>query len=103
MWTDSTIVLAWLKSYPSKWKTFVANFVTEILENIDNAHWRHIASADNPADCASRGINPDELENHLMWWKGPQWLSQNISDWPKHKNTEYMTKLEERKIVTMNL
>ena len=28
-WSDSTVTIAWLQDYPRKWKTFVANRVTE--------------------------------------------------------------------------
>jgi hypothetical protein len=32
LWTDSTIVLSWLATSASKWKTFVANRVSQIQE-----------------------------------------------------------------------
>ncbi|XP_073946595.1 uncharacterized protein [Choristoneura fumiferana] len=47
-WSDSTIVLAWLKG----------------------------GSKSNPADCASRGLQPKDLIAHPLWWTGPQWLAQ---------------------------
>lgn len=34
-WTDSEVVLAWLNSHPSRWKTFVANRVSDILNVLD--------------------------------------------------------------------
>ncbi|XP_037868491.1 uncharacterized protein LOC119628814 [Bombyx mori] len=34
-WTDSSIVLAWLSGDPHRWKTFVANRVVEIVENVN--------------------------------------------------------------------
>ncbi|XP_072946331.1 uncharacterized protein [Epargyreus clarus] len=57
-WTDSTVVLAWLRSHPSRWKTFVANRVSEILTTMDAHQWSHVRSNDNPADYASRGVLP---------------------------------------------
>ncbi|XP_011252903.1 uncharacterized protein LOC105249275 [Camponotus floridanus] len=54
-WTDSTMVLAWLSSHPSRWKTFVSHRVADIQSQLPNVKWRYIPSADNPADCASRG------------------------------------------------
>ncbi|CAG7822423.1 unnamed protein product, partial [Allacma fusca] len=33
-WTDSTVALHWIKSSPQRWKTFVANRVTEVQENL---------------------------------------------------------------------
>lgn len=70
-WTDSTIVLAWINQHPSRWKTFVANRVTEIQSNLPNAEWHHVATEDNPADCASRGIFGDEIVTQKLWWYGP--------------------------------
>ncbi|XP_046973825.1 uncharacterized protein LOC124540368 [Vanessa cardui] len=52
--TDSEVVLAWLNHHPSRWKTFVANRVSEILQILDTHHWSHVATKKNPADLASR-------------------------------------------------
>ena len=56
LWSDSTITLAWLRSPPSRWKTFVANRVAEVqlLTNPDS--WRYISSKDNPADLITRDV-----------------------------------------------
>ena len=63
-WTDSTIVLNWLDGSPKCFKTYVGNH-----------SWfhpsGHVCSADNPADCASRGLYTSELLNHSLWWNGP--------------------------------
>ena len=56
-WTDSTIVLAWLKETPKTWCTFVANRVSDIHQHLRPTSWRHVPTNDNPADCASRGLN----------------------------------------------
>ena len=53
LYTDSSIVLAWLITPPHRLKTFVANPVVEILEASTPTDWRNVASTDNPADCAS--------------------------------------------------
>lgn len=47
-WTDSTIVLAWLSDHPSRWKTFVANRTSEILNILDSSQWSYVSSQDNP-------------------------------------------------------
>lgn len=78
-WTDSTIVLAWLRKSPNTWKTFIANRTTEILNTLNSNQWHHIPSQHNPADCASRGMTPEELENHELWWNGPDFLRDSIN------------------------
>ncbi len=35
-------------------------------------------SAENPADCASRGISSEELLYHPLWWNGTRWLQENL-------------------------
>ena len=55
-WSDSLVVLAWLASDPSQWNVFVANRVSEIQRVAPFAIWRHVPSAENPADIASRGM-----------------------------------------------
>ncbi len=73
-WSDSTIVLYWLDGNPRRLKTFVGNRVANILEVLPPTAWRHVPSQDNPADCASRGMFPQELLQHQLWWTGPSWL-----------------------------
>lgn len=88
-WTDSTIVLAWLKGGSSRWTTFVSNRVSTILNIMEYEQWGHVSSETNPADCASRGMQPHELLQNSLWWNGPQWLSEpNIeSDGTKVEDT----------------
>ena len=83
MWTDSAIVLAWIQGPSTKWKTFVGNRVAMIQENTAAVTWRHVPTNSNPADLISRGIEATALSTSTLWWKGPQWLSQQPSDWPK--------------------
>ncbi|XP_061728871.1 uncharacterized protein LOC133533829 [Cydia pomonella] len=72
-WTDSTIVLSWLKGDPNRWQTFVRNRVVSILDDIGDK-WYHVPSQSNPADIASRGSPLPELISHHLWWNGPEWL-----------------------------
>ena len=73
-WTDSSIVLAWLDGHPRQFKQYVCNRVTYILKATSPHHWRHVPTAENPADCSSRGMMPSELLNYHLWWEGPTWL-----------------------------
>ncbi|XP_043502769.1 uncharacterized protein LOC122524520 [Polistes fuscatus] len=75
-WSDSKIVLAWLKAHPATWTTFVANRCSHILELIPKIRWHYVRSVENPADVASRGSSVSELERNRLWWHGPPWLLQ---------------------------
>ncbi|ODM93494.1 hypothetical protein Ocin01_13188 [Orchesella cincta] len=76
-WCDSTIVLKWIAAFPGRWQTFVGNRVSQIQQLIPSENWRHVAGEENPADCASRGISPLELQQHPLWWSGPSWLKSS--------------------------
>jgi hypothetical protein len=84
-WTDSTVALAWLAQHPSRWKTYVANRVSEIQTATPTIKWNHVASEQNPADCASRELPASALQSHTLWWHGTSWLSQHSSAWPESK------------------
>ena len=73
-WSDNTIVLGWLTKSPSEFSTFVGNRITTVTSSFPSTHWHHVPSAENPADCASRGISARELKEHSLWWSGPPWL-----------------------------
>ena len=82
-WTDSTIVLSWLAGNPKRFKTYVGNRVSSIVDLIPPERWNHVVGVDNPADCASRGLSPSDLLHHDLWWRGPSWLQQAPLHWPQ--------------------
>lgn len=79
MYSDSRIVIDWLNGNPRRYKTFVANRVCSIKKIISSENWHHVATENNPADCASRGILPSKLINHPLWWNGPQFLTNSTA------------------------
>ena len=87
LWTDARVALTWIRSHPSRWKDFVGNRVALIQELIPTAQWRHVPGADNPADCASRGLLTSQLIEHQLWWHGPSWLCMDESAWPSQANS----------------
>ncbi|XP_072392243.1 uncharacterized protein [Diabrotica undecimpunctata] len=100
MWSDSEIVLAWLRSHHSRWNQFVANRVAQIQENSSHSHWRHVKSKDNPADILSRGMMPTNILNSTLWFHGPQFLQTfdlNLSEYSPKFNSNKLP--EERKVV----
>ncbi|XP_018359071.1 PREDICTED: uncharacterized protein LOC108758564 [Trachymyrmex cornetzi] len=90
-WTDSMIVLSWIRTETYKLKTYVANRVSDIQQITAGKIWSHVPSKHNPADLLSRGISTKELRDNRLWWHGPQWLTQPEEEWPSQKTD----KLEE--------
>ncbi|XP_075150773.1 uncharacterized protein LOC142224881 [Haematobia irritans] len=100
LWSDSTITLAWLNKPPFHWKTFVANKISQILDNIGNATWRHVPTNENPADIGTRGCTAQELNMNSLWWHGPKWLLGPSELWPKQ--TTFNEPEIERKVSPFN-
>ncbi|XP_063981499.1 uncharacterized protein LOC135164772 [Diachasmimorpha longicaudata] len=82
LWSDSTIVLCWLKKAPHLLRTFEANRVADIQTLGDEVIWKHIRSEDNPADALSRGQRPLEFLKNTLWTTGPEWLVHDQTQWP---------------------
>ena len=101
LWSDSRIVLDWIRGHPSRWKTYVANRVSEIQRELPDARWHHVAGKENPADCASRGLPPHQLPDFELWWKGPAWLKGTPHWLTDTANQEDSTDLEARDVSTL--
>lgn len=102
-WSDNTAVLDWIKKSPINWKTFVANRVSEIQTTIPSVDWRYVSSKENPADCATRGVDSNELKNHPLWWSGPSWLKLEEKYWPTFTQPESSdAEMEARKSVVLS-
>ena len=83
-WTDSVIVLQYIRNDAKRFHTFVANRVALIREESDPSQWRHIDSHSNPADDASRGMSVDELLGNERWFSGPGFLVDDEENWPSN-------------------
>ncbi|XP_062704099.1 uncharacterized protein LOC134286498 [Aedes albopictus] len=76
LWTDSQIVLAWLKKPLTSLQVFVRNRIGKIQELAGplSAQWKYISTKENPADIVSRGQLPEALRTNDLWWTGPKFL-----------------------------
>lgn len=97
LWSDSTTVLAWLKSNPKKWSTFVSNRVGDIRELLPSVKWHYIRSKDNPADLASRGCYPSQIIDNHNWWQGPEILKTTMISIQDHD--EFSTNEESKPFI----
>ncbi|XP_047522967.1 uncharacterized protein LOC125061535 [Pieris napi] len=80
-WTDSSVVLSWIKADPRTFKTFVAHRIAEIEDLTKPQDWRWVPTAQNPADDATRSP-PEEFNAEHRWFKGPDFLSKGEEEWP---------------------
>lgn len=76
LWLDSKTAVCWIKG-SREWKQFVQNRVDEILSLTEASMWNHCPGIENPAGFVSK------LRNSKLWWRGPSWLSEPVSSWPK--------------------
>ncbi|GFS69892.1 DUF1758 domain-containing protein [Trichonephila clavipes] len=77
LWSDSMIVLSWIRKESYQLKTFVANRIATIQEMTSSEQWRYVATEDNPADFVSRGRDSLKLKTCELWWNGPKFLMSN--------------------------
>lgn len=91
--SDSEVTLAWIRGEPNRWKVFVANRIKEICQLSDKSDWRYVPSKENSADCASRGLLPEQLINFELWWHGPNFLKYEIA---VTEEMEFQTEMEQK-------
>ncbi|XP_053968620.1 uncharacterized protein LOC128870048 [Anastrepha ludens] len=94
-WSDSMVVLSWLRSAPSNFNIFVSNRVAKIQSLTSGMTWHHVPTELNPADILSRGCTPKELLNNTLWANGPSFLQFDSAHWPS--NMDFLSNLPERR------
>ena len=89
LWTDSLSTLYLINNMSSRFKTFVANRLTQIHSVTLPSQWRYVDTKTNPADIASRGIGPNASPTLTqIWLNGPEFLRKNESNWPAFPQKE---------------
>ncbi|KAH9578515.1 hypothetical protein MS3_00000170 [Schistosoma haematobium] len=80
-WTDSMIVLHYIRNEKSQFKTFIANRISTIhsLTKVDQS--RFVPSKENISDFASRGVKFD-IDDVKVWEEGPHFLKKPKECWP---------------------
>ncbi len=98
LWSDSMIVLAWLRSESTMLKSFVGVRVAEIQASWEPGVWRYVPTNLNPADDLSRGISVREMNGR--WMNGPPFLTKHSDEWPAEtdQRTPKMAEMPEVKI-----
>lgn len=88
LWSDSEIVLNWLRNDSLKLPKFAISPVEEILEISNVEQWRHVDSKNNAADLATKFQKFNFADVNSMWYQGPNFLRLSDDHWPKQKLKE---------------
>ena len=73
-YTDSEIVLGYIKNDTKRFKVFVANRTQMIRAHSEKEQWLHVNTKENPADDASRGLQMSQTLKVERWLRGPSFL-----------------------------
>ena len=72
-WSDSKVVLGYIRNTTKKFKIFVVNRIQQIHENSEVNQWRYVPSKNNSAAHVSRGLIDANSEGKCSTWvNGPQ-------------------------------
>ncbi|XP_046841790.1 uncharacterized protein LOC124435902 [Xenia sp. Carnegie-2017] len=82
-WTDSMSVLKCINNESKRFHTFESNRLSVIRSGSHPSEWNYVNRDDNPADEGSKGVRLDVLRNKGQWLKGPAFLWEDESHWPK--------------------
>ena len=82
-WSDSTIVIQYIRNEAKRFQTFVANRLSLIHDVSLPTQWKYVLSELNPADYASRGIKATDTGYLDYWLNGPSFLWKSECYWPR--------------------
>ena len=68
-WTDSKVVLSYIRNDTSRFKTFVANRIYQIKENTNAEQWSYIPTRENRADDVPRGLSVEWTSSIVVGFK----------------------------------
>ena len=79
-WSDSQILLWWIRQVRKGWKVLIENRVQVIRKNAPPGYWMYVPTDVNPADITTRLLSPNTFVSCELWWKGPDFLQfENIA------------------------
>ena len=97
-WIDSEIVMGYISNEKTRFNVFVSNRLSIIRRNTTVEQWRHVPGQENPADVASRGCMPTDLQNE-EWFTGPRFLRTHKSEW-KNNERQYVVRHDDVEVKT---
>ena len=101
LWTDSAIVLGYIRNVSRRFHVFVENRVSEIRSTCEVAAWRHVGSKDNPADFLSKVRDLDDDSSWSLWRHGPQWLLDLDAPWSSSECARFELPANDPEVVSL--
>ena len=93
--TDSMIVLYWVKQPSSRYRDYVAHRIADVQSELKwledkgyEVEVRYCPTAENPADDGTRGLTSEKLGPESRWQLGPKFLQEPESKWPTYAHEE---------------
>lgn len=84
-WSDSSTVIAWIRSDHRRYNKFVELRIGEILMLSDPCDWKWVPSKINVADHATKWNKGLSFQNDSEWFKGPNFLYDPELTWPQQR------------------
>ena len=81
---DSNVVLGYINNKSRRFHTYVCNRVSRLLRSTKACQWVYVPSITNPADCGTRGIHDNDIQNSI-WLNGPT----NLKDCSSKKDESF--------------
>jgi transposase InsO family protein len=88
LWSDSEIVLRWIRGFHLRLLPYVAPRVSEIRDAFPVVNWRYCPSLENPADHGTKCTKIDFSDHCNQWYAGPEFLTKSEESWPADRANE---------------
>lgn len=86
LWSDSTVVLSYLRDTSKRRPIFETNRIRLIRQYFPVENWRWVNTESNPADVFSRGVSPTQPIKAKRWLEGPAFLLEKEENWPSRES-----------------
>ena len=100
-WSDSKVVLAWIRSDHRRFQQFVSVRVGEILTLTEIEEWRHVPTKLNVADDGTKWDDKTLPDINNRWFNGPEFLKFHPESWPQETEKLVETEEEIKKIMIL--
>ena len=85
LWADSQTVVKWIRSEARKYRPFVINRISEILDSTAVEEWRRVPTKQNVAEDFTRDTEHIDITSSSRCFNGTEFFTLDEDDLPKEK------------------